>query len=195
MLRLWQVIQRAPALLFGTAVLSAMLGFGLLFDRMADTSEVRQLAQRAVFSQDHRGLPFLVVDKVRARLFAFDANGDLLASTPVLLGASHADAPGSAATPAGRFEAYRPSQAPDGGLRWVSPNGELLLRGADSVLTPGRAMQRLASPQLEDRRISDGSLHVSPAFFQRYLAGLRTQRSVAYVLPERQETLRGRRPL
>lgn len=192
MLQLWQVIQRAPALLFGTAVLSAVLCFGLLFDRMADTSEVRQLARRAVVSHDHRGLPFLVIDKARAQLFAFDAQGELIASTPVLLGASHADDPGAAATPAGRFEAYRPWQAPDGGLRWVSPRGELRLRGDDTNLTPGRATERLASTQLEDRRISDGSLHVPPKFFRQYLDQLRSQRSVAYVMPERQEI---RRPL
>lgn len=176
-------------------MLSAVFGFGLLFDRMADTSEVRQLARRAVVSQDHRGLPFLVVDKARARLFAFDSQGELLASTPVLLGASHGDDPGVAATPAGRFEAYRPWQAPDGGLRWVSPRGELLLRGDASILTPGRARQRLASPQLEDRRISDGSLHVPPEFFREHLDRLRGQRSVAYVMPERQDIVRSRRPL
>lgn len=195
MLRLWLVIQRAPAFVFGTVVLSAMLGFGLLFDRMADTSEVRQLARRAVVSHDHRGFPFLIVDKARAQLFAFDAQGELLASTPVLLGASHADDPGAAATPAGRFEAYRPWPASDGGLRWISPRGELLLRGDASSLTPGRANQRLASSQLEDRRISDGSLHVPPEFFRLYLNQLRGQRSVAYVMPERQEIMRQGRPL
>jgi hypothetical protein len=46
---------------------------------------------------------------------------------------------------------------------------------------------------LEDRRISDGSLHVPPEFFRQYLDHLRGQRSVAYVLPERLEPLR--RPL
>lgn len=190
---MWQVIQRAPALLFGCAVLGATLGFGLLFDNMADASDARLLARRTVVAQDHRGLPFLIIDKARARLFAFDAKGELLASTPVLLGASHGDEPGAAATPAGRFEAYRPWHAPDGLLRWVSPRGELLLRSDSSPLTPGRARQRLASPQLEDRRISDGSLHVPPEFFRQYLDHLRGQRSVAYVLPERLEPLR--RPL
>lgn len=195
MVRLWLFIQRAPAIAFGTVVLGAMLGLGLLLDRMAESSEVRQFARRTVVAHDHRGLPFLIIDKARAQLFAFDAQGDLLASTPVLLGASHADDPGAAATPAGRFEALRPWPGPDGSLSWISPRGELLLRGEPSVLTPGRAMQRLASSRLEDRRISDGSLHVPPEFFRQYLTQLRGQRSVAYVLPERQEVLRQGRPL
>jgi hypothetical protein len=51
-------------------------------------------------------------------------------------------------------------------------------------MTPGRGMQRLASADLEVKRISDGSLHVAGRFYRDYLAPLKSQASIAYVLPE-----------
>lgn len=193
-----------PAALFSATLLAAVLGFGFFFDHLAQrhvltdeldlapsldegafpSQAVARQARWAVATQDHRGLPFLVIDKARARLFAFDAAGRLRASTPVLLGASRSDASEAAATPAGRFvaEPRRPGAA--GSLLWLSGETELQLHAPDFWLAPGRALQRLASGVADDKRISDGSLHVPPAFFQQYLRPLRSQRSVAYVLPE-----------
>ena len=198
--RLWQ-----PAALFSATLLAAVLGFGLFFDHLShrlavpDTADflpsvededgvpsvsVARQARWAVETRDHRGLPFLVIDKARARLFAFDGQGRLRASTPVLLGSARSDRPVAPATPAGRFIAEPRSARPPGSLAWFDGEAELLLHAPDFWLAPGRALQRLASSEPDDKRISDGSLHVPPAFFQQYLRPLRSQRSVAYVLPE-----------
>ena len=195
-----------PAALFSGTLLAALLGFGLFFDHLAHTrpslqftalkswaaaandalapASVRRLVRWAVDSGDHRGLPFVVIDKVGARLFAFDAEGRLRASTPVLLGSSRGDAPEVPATPAGRFLAAPRLAGSPGGLIWLGGAGELVLHEPASERVPGQAARRLASSEVEDKRISDGSLHVPPAFFQDHLRPLLGQASVAYVLPE-----------
>jgi hypothetical protein len=193
--------------IFYTALIAALVGFGVFFDHTAATtasspesvaamhadlarerasSDVRQVAQWAIDSGDHAGLPFVVVDKERARLFAFDAMGRLRASTPVLLGAARGDAPDVPATPAGRFVTDTWQSALSHSIVWVNGDVALSLHALPSPASPGRALQRLASDRVEDKRISDGSLHVAGEFYQQFLAPLRGQASVAYVLPESQ---------
>ena len=190
---------------FYAALLAALVGCGVFFDRTAANTvpepeavaalhrdlarehaspEVRQVAQWAVGTQDHEGLPFLVVDKARARLFAFDAQGRLLSSTPVLLGAQRGDAPAAPATPAGRFTIDTWRSALADGIVWVHGDVALELFAVPSAASPGRGKQRLESDRVDDKRISDGSLHVPDDFYRHYLAPLRGQTSVAYVLPE-----------
>lgn len=191
---------------FYTSLAAALIGFGLSFDhapfadvpaggalaalhrdlaRESASAEVEQVAQWSIASQDHAGLPFVVVDKVNARLFAFAADGRLLASAPVLLGASRSDGPAAgAATPAGRFVAATWLSVRDDGIVWISPDAALSLHGIPSGISPGHGMQRLASDEVEDKRISDGSLHVAGQFYRDYLGALKGQASVAYVLPE-----------
>jgi hypothetical protein len=191
--------------IFYTSVAAALIAFGLFFDhaetiaapgdamaslrsdlaRARASPEVEHVAQWAVDSQDHAGLPFVVIDKARARLFAFDANGRLLASAPVLLGASHGDGPAAAAaTPAGRFVAATWLSILGDGIVWINADAALSLHGIPSGMSPGHGAQRLASDDVEDKRISDGSLHVGGEFYRDYLSPLKSQASIAYVLPE-----------
>jgi len=151
-------------------------------DRDAPTAPVRDLAQWAVRSRDPGGLPFLIIDKQRARLFAFDREGRLQASAPVLLGAARGDAAVVPATPAGRFVAMVRPDRP--GLVWTDGHHLLTLHSPDSPLQPGRAAERLASSEPAEKRISDGSLYVEPGFYRDYLDPMRAEGSVAYVLPE-----------
>lgn len=190
---------------FYTALIAAVLGFGVFFDHTAATTalpgevsaavqadlareraspDVRHIAQWAVDTGDHEGQPFVVVDKERARLFAFDALGRLRASAPVLLGAVRSDSPEVPATPAGRFVADTWQTALGDAIVWANGDVVLSLHALPSSTSPGRALQRLASSQVEDKRISDGSLHVAGDFYRQFLAPLRGQTSVAYVLPE-----------
>lgn len=192
---------------FYTGLIAALVGFGIFFDHTAATTsaspeavavmqadlarerastDVRQLAQWAIDSGDHAGLPFVVIDKARARLFAFDAMGHLRASAPVLLGAVRSDAADVPATPAGRFVTDTWQSGLGDAIVWVNGEVELSLHALPSPAAPGRALQRLASDRVEDKRISDGSLHVASDFYQQFLAPLRAQSSVAYVLPETQ---------
>jgi len=189
--------------LFPIILFAALLGFGAFFDHEAETiaspsspradvarrvipsPDVLRLAKWAVDTRDSAGLPFVVVDKTRARLFAFDSAGRMRGSTPVLLGASTGDDAAAAVTPAGRFVAGSAGQpATEDGIVWVNGAAAVELHAMPSERSPGRATQRLASRLVEDKRISDGSLHVSGEFYRQYLSALRNQGSVAYVLPE-----------
>ena len=57
----------------------------------AASAEVRRVAHWVIVSRDHAGLPFLLIDKVSARVFAFDAAGQLQGSAPALLGLAKGD--------------------------------------------------------------------------------------------------------
>jgi hypothetical protein len=190
---------------FYTAIVAALFGFGVFFDRIAAMAspsqdataalhaqlerqraspDVLRVAQWAIASRDHAGLPFYVIDKAGARMFAFDGNGQLRASAPVLLGASRGDGAHAPETPAGRFVADTWRSALGDGLVWVDGVAALTLHPASSAAAPGRAQQRLASETVADRRISDGSLHVGDSFYTEFVGPLRGHGSIAYVLPE-----------
>ena len=190
---------------FYTSLLATLLGLGVFFDHSASLTKVEpraalvlhadlareraskdvlHVAQWVIDSHDHAGLPFVVVDKAMARLFTFDALGRLRGSAPVLLGSARGDGPAVPATPAGRFIADTWRSALGNGIVWVNGDASVSLHGVSSAVSPGRGKQRLASDVIDDKRISDGSLHVADEFYQEYLGPLRHQASVVYVLPE-----------
>src|SRR5262245_1104514 len=51
----------------------------------------RRIVDCISLSHDNDGLPFVVIDKAAAQLHVFDANGTLVGSTPILLGAAYGD--------------------------------------------------------------------------------------------------------
>jgi hypothetical protein len=185
-------------------LIATVVGFGVFFDQTAATTaagaetatvqadlararasaNVRQIAQWAIDSGDHEGLPFVVVDKELARLFSFDALGRLQASAPVLLGAARGDAPEVPATPAGRFVIDTWQSSAKGTIVLVNGDVALSLYALPSPASPGRGPERLASARVEDKRISDGSLHVASDFYRQFIEPLRGQTGIAYVLPE-----------
>lgn len=190
---------------FYAGLFSALVGFGVFFDHTASiampgpdtvlalrtdlerenaSAEVVRVAHWAIDSQDHAGMPFVVVDKADARLFAFDSAGRLQGSAPILLGAVRGDGPAVPATPAGRFVADTRLTALGDGIVWANAEASVSLHGVSSASSPGRGRQRLASEAPDDKRISDGSLHVADEFYLEYFSPLRSQASVAYVLPE-----------
>jgi hypothetical protein len=193
------------ARLFPAGLVAVLVGFGLYFDHAASfgarpeesvaaldgalaresaSPDVRQVAQWAVATQDHAGLPFVVIDKARARIFAFDPQGRLRGNAPVLLGAARGDEDAAPATPAGRFVADTLASARSGAIIWVNADTQVALYVLPSPQAPGRGLQRLASAHVNDRRISEGSLHVAADFYRECLEALQSQPSIAYVLPE-----------
>jgi len=189
---------------FQTGLIAALIGFGLYFDHEAASApaaqtlaalrlelareqaapEVQQVAAWAVDSLDHAGLPFIVIDKARARLFAFDPQGRLQGSAPVLPAASRKDGTAAPATPAGRFVADPRLSAHSDGIVWVRADTVLSLRSVASGAAARRSPQRLASDNAQDKRSAEGSLQVAADFYRDYLSELRWQESVAYVLPD-----------
>jgi hypothetical protein len=169
-------------------------------DRLQTASaEVLETVQWVANSKDNAGLPFVVVDKVNAQVYAFTPHAQLKATAPILLGMGvgdkvlvSPDAPMSAIppdkriTPAGRY----PS-------RLVKDNhGKtvLLVDGPNLITihivvkgTPAqRRTERLLSPATNDNRVSYGCINVPPAFFTTVVEpDFKPAKGIVYVLPEK----------
>jgi hypothetical protein len=188
---------------FQATLIAALIAFGAYFDHRAALApvpetvtalhaelareqaapEVQQVARWAIDSLDHAGLPFVVIDQARARMFTFDPQGRLRGSAPILLAVSHEDAPAAAATPAGRFVADTWLSTHSEGIVWVHAGKALSLHELPAS-APAPSTPRPATGNVQDKRIASSSLHVASDFYRQHLSPLRGQVSVAYVLPE-----------
>jgi hypothetical protein len=163
------------------------------------SADARFIADWAAASGDSRGLPYIVLDKRDARVFVFGPEGRLIDSSPVLLGA----APGDDAvpdigtrpmsqvredektTPAGRFIAQAGKNASREDVVWVDYTNAVSMHRVRLVDPRERRLERLASPDPAQRRISYGCINVPVAFFESVVWPLlRSTRAVVYVLPE-----------
>jgi hypothetical protein len=161
---------------------------------------VRRVADWAMAAADPGGLPFLIVDKRGARLWAFGADGRGRGSAPVLLGLARGDdsvpgigarplaaiRPGERTTPAGRFvaEAGRNLRGED--IVWIDYDAAVSMHRVRATDPRERRLQRLASPSAADNRISYGCINVPPTFYDGVVRPLLAGgRAVVYVLPER----------
>lgn len=159
---------------------------------------VQRLKSWVLQSGDNQGLPFVLIDKINALVFAFDRDGRLLGATPVLLGLARGDVaptdigsrplsaigPEDRITPSGRYVAATGPNLTGGSVLWIDYDGALSLhpvrgRPAD------RRLQRLASPTPDDNRISYGCVNVPVAFYEDVIAPtFRGTVGIVYILPE-----------
>ena len=164
---------------------------------------VRRVADWATAAVDAGGLPFLIVDKSGARLWAFGPDGHGHGNAPVLLGLAHGDGsvPGIGArplaairpeertTPAGRFLAETGRNLRGEDIVWIDYDAAVSMHRVRATDPRERRLQRLASPSAADNRISYGCINVPAAFYDGVVRPLLTGgRAVVYVLPE-QRTL------
>ncbi len=169
------------------------------FSAQPASADARSVADWVAASGDSRGLPFIVLDKRDARVFVFRPEGRLIDSSPVLLGA----APGDDAvpdigtrpmaqiredektTPAGRFIAQVGKNASREDVVWVDYANAVSMHRVRLVDPKERRLERLASQDPAQRRISYGCINVPVAFFDAVVWPLlRSTRAVVYVLPE-----------
>jgi hypothetical protein len=166
----------------------------------AASPEVRRTVSWISASQDNAGAPFHVIDKKQARLFAFDANGRLLGTTAVLLGAAIGDhsvpgigerpisqiRPEERTTPAGRFVSEQGTNLKGEDVTWVDYDSAVSLHRVRTGKPSDRRLERLATATPADNRISYGCINVPAAFYDRHIRpGPQSQRpAVIYVLPE-----------
>jgi hypothetical protein len=169
------------------------------FRQQAPSAEARQVADWVLDSQDHAGLPFVIVDKVQSRVFVFDGKGALRGAAPALVGLATGDEsvpgigqrpvasirPEERTTPAGRFVASLERSLHGDEILWVDYDAGIALHPV--VVVPSeRRLQRLASPSASEHRITYGCINVPVAFFRKVVAPLfRGGPGVVYVLPER----------
>lgn len=174
------------------------------FGSVAPGSEVRGIADWALDSGDHRNAPFMVIDKVAARAYAFDRNGKLLGVAPVLLGLAKGDdtppgigdkplsriPPHERITGAGRYVAELGYNLRGEDVLWVDYDSGLSLHRVLTTNHKDRRAHRLATPTPSDNRISYGCINVPVPYFERVVrTAWRGTKGMVYILPETRPAL------
>ncbi len=163
------------------------------------TPALLSLATWAVAARDARGRPFVIVDKVAAKVFAFDAAGALVGETPALLGVARGDAsppgigtlrladisPALRITPAGRYEAHLGTNLAGHSILWVDYDDGLSLHAVVTGNAAERRLERLATPSILDNRISYGCINVPARFYEQIIEPLFAPTGgIVIILPE-----------
>lgn len=161
--------------------------------------DVQHVADWALDSGDNAGLPYVVVDKVNARVFVFHADGRLRGATPALLGAARGDRsvpgigsrklstiqPAERTTPAGRFVASLDRSLGGEEILWVDYDSGVALHRVITTVPKERRLQRLESLVPLDRRITFGCINVPVKFYEKVVSPAFTgTNGIVYVLPE-----------
>lgn len=159
----------------------------------------RRMAAWVTATDDTHGRPFVVVDKLAARVFAFDRRGILIGGAPALLGLASGDdnipgvgamrlgdiAPAQRITPAGRFEAHLGANLAGHRILWVDYDAAISLHPVVTSNPAEHRLQRLATASILDNRISYGCINVPARFYAAVVEPLFTPTNgVVYILPE-----------
>lgn len=168
------------------------------FAQESASQDARHVADWIVDSRDNGKLPFLVVDKKNAKVFVFDAAGQIRGAASALLGMAYGDdsAPGigqrklasipadERTTPAGRFVGHLGRNLNGTGILWVDYDAAISLHRVVTSNPKQQRAQRLASPSVADNRISSGCINVPPKFYEQVQTTFRNTSGIIYVLPE-----------
>jgi hypothetical protein len=170
------------------------------FGEVRASPDALHIANWAVRSADHHGMPFVVVDKLDSRVYVFDGQGRLLGSASALLGLAQGDAsvpgignrkmstirPDERTTPAGRFAASMERSLHGDEILWVDYDAAIALHRVIATVPKERRLQRLASQAPLDRRITYGCINVPVKFFEEVVipAFKGGGQGIVYVLPE-----------
>ncbi len=170
------------------------------FGRERASREARRIADWIVDSGDNHGLPFLIVDKVDARVFVFDAGGRIQGAAPALLGSARGDdsvpgigdrefadmPPETRTTPAGRFVASLGMDTTHrNDVLWVDYDAAVSLHRVVTNVPKDRRLARLATPTPRDNRITYGCINVPARFYEQVVSPAFTgTEGIVYVLPE-----------
>lgn len=161
--------------------------------------ESRYIADWVIDSGDNDGMPFIVINKVRAKAFLFGAEGQLRGAAPVLLGIAVGDDSAvnigtrklsdiprdERTTPAGRFVASLAKNLRGKEILWVDYEENIALHSVVTSNPKERRPQRLATETPLDNRISYGCINVPTTFFENVVRSAFTHTSgIVYVLPE-----------
>lgn len=161
---------------------------------------VAQVTNWIVGSRDNGKLPFIVIDKVSARLFAFDAGGQPVGTAPVLIGITKGDesAPGvgdrelsnipveQRTTPAGRFVAkFGRAVGQHKRVLWVDYGDAISLHPVITANKKERRLQRLLSSTPDDNRITFGCINAPTSFYNNVVRPLFGEAGgIVYILPD-----------
>jgi hypothetical protein len=143
-------------------------------------------------------LPFVIVDKINAKVFVFDRLGEMKGAAAALLGVGRGDdnvpgigqrklatiKPAERTTPAGRFQASLGHDF-EQDILWIDYEAALSLHRVIVGNPKDRRVARLASPTVLDNRISFGCINVPGAFYDNVIKPTFTATvGIVYILPE-----------
>ena len=169
------------------------------FGRERASREARRIADWIVDSADNKGLPFVILDKVDARLFVFNADGLIRGASAALLGSARGDdsvpgigdrefadmTPDTRTTPAGRFVSSIGQDTHGQDVVWVDYDAAVAIHRVITTKPAERRLQRLATPTPLDNRISYGCINVPKRFYETVVApAFAGTYGIVYVLPE-----------
>lgn len=197
----------AALLLPGAQSASAQVGMSAS-DPLAPLAEsaatspdsVKVIRDWVVASRDNGPLPYMVIDKITAEAFVFNAGGEEIGRTPVLIGSAEGDdsAPGigerelraippsERTTPAGRFVAKFGPAAGHKKVIWVDWSTAVSMHPVVTANRKEHRLERLASSTSADNRITYGCINVPAKFYEAVVAPLLTETpAVVYILPEK----------
>ena len=181
-----------------------MCGIATVWSLFATASASAQVISRPVAADAQDGRPFAIVDKRQATLSVYAADGSLVGRAPVLLGLTPGDQEPQSSrgkdpsalkvnervTPAGRFEAQPGRNLNGERIIWFNYETNLAIHRLRPAPASQHRPERLASANLQDRRITLGCVAVDPAFFDEVvLPTLGSGKSLVYILPEREPVL------
>lgn len=163
------------------------------------SKETINVANWVVDSQDNHDMPFMIVDKVNARVLMFDAVGALIGASPALLGLAIGDdstpgigdrklstiRPDERTTPAGRFVASLARDLHGEEILWIDYSTAISLHRVAKGTPAERRAQRLSSANAADKRISYGCINVPVVFYEKVVSPAFTgTNGIVYILPE-----------
>ena len=161
--------------------------------------DTQLVADWVMDSGDNEGMPFIIVNKVDAKVFVFDGGGQLLGATSALLGLALGDQsvpgigkrklatirPDERTTPPGRFVAYLDRNMKDGEILWVDYEAAISLHPVVTTVPKEHRLERLGGSDPLARRISYGCINVPAQFYQRIVSKtFKGTFGIVYVLPE-----------
>ena len=169
------------------------------FGREEASLESQKLADWVVDSANNDKLPFIVIDKVQAKVFVFNAEGQLRGAAAALLGMAVGDdsvpgigqrklssiRPNERTTAAGRFVASLDRDIHGKELLWVDYDSALSLHRVVTGQPNERRAERLATPTPLDNRVSFGCINVPVKFYDDVVSPAFTGTDgIVYILPE-----------
>lgn len=172
---------------------------GAALAQVSASFDVQHIASWVVDSNDSGSLPFIIVDKIHAKIFIFNAGGALLGAAPALLGYARGDdtvpgigdrklsdiRPEERTTPAGRFVSARGMTSRGEDVYWVEYESGVSLHRVITTNPLERRLERLATPTAADNRISYGCINVPAAIYDAVINPLFIRNGgIVYVLPE-----------
>ena len=179
------------------------------FEKEHASHDARHVADWVVHAGDNnagaghaagvRSLPFVIVDKKDAKVFVFDAQGQLLGAAAALLGQAPGDdaipgigdralssiRPGEKTTPAGRFVASLGESTRGEDVLWVDYAGAVSMHRVITSNLKERRAHRLASVSPLDNRMTYGCINIPKKFYESVVRPAFTGTyGIVYVLPE-----------